>query len=1031
LWRERLVNEGLDEPALLALSAATPEELQRALPDPPAWLIELDEAYATSGAAERDPIPYPEWVGEDPTGRFLTLFDPLVRRARTHLARGLQALALPGATAKLERLLLAGLPMGLAAMLERTAVLELHVARHRGLLSGETPEERFDSYVTLLRQPGFAREILLEYCVLGRCAAEFVQTWLETSLELMSRLSADWDTHRASLLGPEPGELTKLELEAGDPHRGGRAVAILGFESGARLVYKPRSLGMEARFQELLSWLNDQGAEPPFRTLRVVERDEYGWVEFAEDAPCAGALEVEHYFHRLGALLAVLHTAGAMDFHFQNLVASGAQPLAVDLESLFHPTLPGVAKQGTADRLAASALGDSLLRVGMLPFHVNEPEAGGAQDWSGVASVAGQITPDPVLDWERAGTDEMRAVKRHVPMRAGRNRPTQDEGEAQAKDHVETILRGFEAAYRFLLEHRDALLAPGGPLERFGDQPSRVVLRTTRGYALVLEESWHPDFLRDALDRDRFLDRLWVGADQMPTWRVVAPYEHRDLWRDDIPWFGARPRSREITTSGGERIPDFVAESGLAWTRRRLREMGEDDLQRQLWLARISLGTLRLDSDSGEWPEYPLEVAPDPVATRQERAMQHALRLGDWFERTAFRDGADCIWTMLDLKEKLWSLFPCSEDLYSGAPGIALFLSCLSAASGEERFAHLARAGMNPVLGQLDATPEQVRFIGLYQGWGSAIYALAHLGVWSHAADAIESAERLIPRILERLERDTVLDVVGGAAGAVTALLALHRAGSSALARSAAIRCGEHLLRAARPLDGGVAWLTELSEDEPATGFAHGASGIATALLELALATGETRFLEAGLTGLAFERRALQGEIRIARSEADTTHRGPERALAFTWCYGAPGMGFARASALRAIDALHAGLEHQAALERDLEETLALTLERGFGKSHCLCHGDLGNLDFLLEVETLKPSSSLRGRIDALTEALLASSRAGWRCGTAARIDTPGLMNGLAGIGYGLLRLAAPERVPSVLAMDPPRAPRAVEVAPA
>ena len=1030
-WRERLESDGLSEPDLLSLFAATSAELRHALPDAPAWLIELDEAYPASGtvADEDDPIPYPEWVGEDPTGRFLALFDPLVRRARQRLVDGLHALTLPGDSVHLERLLLAGLPMGLTAMLERTAVLELHVARHRGLLSGETPKERFDSFVRLLSQPPFAREMLQEYCVLARSAAEFVQTWLEASLELMSRLAADWNTLRTTLLGPAPGELSTLALEAGDPHRGGRAVAILGFESGVRVVYKPRSLGMEARFQELLGWLNARGADPPFRTLRCLEREEYGWVEFAEAAPCASAAEVERYFHRLGALLAVLHAVGAMDFHFQNVLASGEHPLAVDLESLFHPILPSAPKQGPDDRLAASALGDSVLRVGMLPFHVNEPEAGGVQDWSGVASVAGQTTPEPVLDWERPGTDEMRAVKRHLPMKGGHNRPTHDGGEAQARDHIESILGGLEASYRLLLESRHELLAAGGPLECFADQPSRVVLRTTRGYALLLEESWHPDFLRDALDRDRFLDRLWVGAEQMPTWRAVARHEHRDLWRDDIPWFGAQPSSREIVASSGDQLPDFVAESGHAWVQRRIRAMGEDDLQRQLWLARISLGTLRLDSDSGEWPEYPLEVAADPGGNRQGRLMRHALRLGEWFERTAFRDEADTIWTMLDLKEKLWSLFPCSGDLYSGASGIAFFLSCLSASSGEERFANLAQAGMSTVLRKLDAAPDQVRFIGLYQGWGSAIYALAHLGVWSRDATAIEAAERLVPRILERLESDTLLDVVGGAAGAVTALLALDRAGSSALARTAAIRCGEHLLRAARPFEGGRAWRTELWDDEPPTGFAHGASGIATALLDLALATGDERFLAAGLAGLTFERRALQGEIRLGRSEArDAAHRGPDRGLAFTWCYGAPGMGFARARALQVMDTLHAGAEHRAALEQDLEEALTLTLERGFGKSHCLCHGDLGNLDFLLEAEALRPSAALRRRIDALTEAVLASSRDGWRCGTAARIDTPGLMNGLAGIGYGLLRLAAPERVPSVLAMDPPRAERAAEV---
>jgi lantibiotic modifying enzyme len=34
--------------------------------------------------------------------------------------------------------------------------------------------------------------------------------------------------------------------------------------------------------------------------------------------------------------------------------------------------------------------------------------------------------------------------------------------------------------------------------------------------------------------------------------------------------------------------------------------------------------------------------------------------------------------------------------------------------------------------------------------------------------------------------------------------------------------------------------------------------------------------------------------------------------------------------------------------------------------------------------------------------------------------EPPGLMIGLAGVGYGLLRLAAPERVPAVLLLAGP-----------
>jgi lantibiotic modifying enzyme len=47
--------------------------------------------------------------------------------------------------------------------------------------------------------------------------------------------------------------------------------------------------------------------------------------------------------------------------------------------------------------------------------------------------------------------------------------------------------------------------------------------------------------------------------------------------------------------------------------------------------------------------------------------------------------------------------------------------------------------------------------------------------------------------------------------------------------------------------------------------------------------------------------------------------------------------------------------------------------------------------------------------------------RHGPLCATPGGVETPGLMLGLAGIGYGLLRLADPDRVPSVLALEAPR----------
>ncbi|HSS50723.1 MAG TPA: lanthionine synthetase LanC family protein, partial [Thermoanaerobaculia bacterium] len=133
------------------------------------------------------------------------------------------------------------------------------------------------------------------------------------------------------------------------------------------------------------------------------------------------------------------------------------------------------------------------------------------------------------------------------------------------------------------------------------------------------------------------------------------------------------------------------------------------------------------------------------------------------------------------------------------------------------------------------------------------------------------------------------------------------------------------------------------------------------------------------------------------------------------WCYGAPGVGLTR---LRAYRHARDG-EERAAIRQEIDQALRRTLARGPGQNHCLCHGDLGNLDFLVQAQGAFPSPELAADVHRFVEIVLASlDRDGWLCGTRGSIESPGLMNGFAGIGLGLLRLAEPGRVPSVLTLD-------------
>src|SRR5581483_6685362 len=113
----------------------------------------------------------------------------------------------------------------------------------------------------------------------------------------------------------DPGLLLDVQGNMGDPHRKGRSVLTVRFHSGLQLLYKPRSLAIDAHFQELLEWLNKQDVQPAFRTIGIINRGSHGWSEFVRAQSCTSRKEVEHFYERQGSYLALLYALNATDMH--------------------------------------------------------------------------------------------------------------------------------------------------------------------------------------------------------------------------------------------------------------------------------------------------------------------------------------------------------------------------------------------------------------------------------------------------------------------------------------------------------------------------------------------------------------------------------------------------------------------------------------------------------------------------------------------------------------------------------------------
>ncbi len=74
--------------------------------------------------------------------------------------------------------------------------------------------------------------------------------------------------------------------------------------------------------------------------------------------------------------------------------------------------------------------------------------------------------------------------------------------------------------------------------------------------------SFHPDFMRNQIDREILLNRLRVNKGELL--ERAVDYEIKDILNGDIPYFTSTPDSKDIMTSDGQIIKDFYYKDGLS-----------------------------------------------------------------------------------------------------------------------------------------------------------------------------------------------------------------------------------------------------------------------------------------------------------------------------------------------------------------------------------------------------------------------------------------------------------------------------------
>ncbi|MBF0120320.1 MAG: type 2 lantipeptide synthetase LanM [Desulfobacterales bacterium] len=871
----------------------------------------------------------------------------------------------------------------------------------------------------LINRPVWARLLIL-----------VIKNWSDILADLVKRLNSDKEQIENVLNhGATVGKADKIDMYLSDRHNNGRTVMCITFENGLKVIYKPRSLKIDSAWKIFLVELKQKGLNTNILTPVLIDQEEYGWVEHIENRGLSTPYDASMYYLSCGMLLAIAYALGSNDLHKDNLIACGSQPVVIDLETIMRPEVRSFDYNEKKDPDVLQEISDrfwnkSVLNIMLLPVWtpLNQHLM---RDYGGLTPFDNVYYTIP--DWQDINSDKMRLAPCQAPAKPSPNCPHYQGKISNVKDYVDKVEEGFKTAYDFFLDHRDEAVCKGGWLDIFKGCEFRLLARTTQIYGDMIEYITSPELLKDGAIFSSTIEGLapaflrYAPLNRLPYLWNVFKQERDAISQLDIPIFYNRTDDIGIYTKTGNIVSDYFLNTANENSREQFKYMNHVDRDDQLKLIRSSLSIRYSDQteintvNNQEWVAKQNEKGP---LTKAE-IMDAVLAIAEEIDRRAiFKDG-QIQWITRQTHPITHQLIlgPLPPLLYNGKSGIGLFFSACFYKSRMEKFKEKGKACFKDLLGMLKN--ERLRAtlrhfsIGHASGICGCIHAMILSGRFLESSELTEAALDMAKLIIpEKIENDEGLDILSGSAGCILTMLALMRETSIKSYLDIAVKCGDHLLKKRINFQNHKLWPSSFAS-QPLTGFGHGASGCACALLLLYKETGQKNFLEAAMDAISYENEVFSPK----HLDWPDFRMNPEKKNGVQFmtgiCSGAPGIGLSRLWCLNVLD--------NDQIRKDIDHAIefSLRLPVMYDTPDHLCCGNCSRIEFLMEAGNRLDNQVLLDAATAISSKIIRRAKEKghytFNGDTSGAVFSPGLFSGTAGVGYTLLRLLDYKGVSSIL----------------
>ncbi|SDL46153.1 type 2 lantibiotic biosynthesis protein LanM [Bacillus toyonensis] len=692
-------------------------------------------------------------------------------------------------------------------------------------------------------------------------------------------------------------------INLGDYHNNGRRTILLEDKFNNKVILKPVDLTNSILYHSLINQLNKDLNTDIF-IPQVVNKNNYGYMEYINHESCESNEQIKGYYYNLGVVLSVIYLINGSDIHNENIIAKQTSPVIIDFETLGSTLNPSITEKTSSFKLS-----NSVLNSRMLPIRFSEGREV-IRDYSAIGRVMKTLVKKIKIKNEFT-SNPIEIREETIVEDTVQNLPFFYDDIYEYDNYIKDIIKGFEDAYNGALKNKEEYMhILKSSVSKWN---YRKVYRNTKIYTLLLDRLNVPDLLENKLKTIKYLRNILEKNTCLATRKDIIQKEIEALLSYDVPYFSNKYEWESCETFSNNEIDLEMKFEKISYA----------DFLLQRKIIEMSLSNQNDNLDQLNTVKETINFQTNLSTNKIKEALTGKILDGSYISK----DGdVDFIGLKTNWQGEL-EINHLNNGIYDGLLGISSLLRNNADPNHIEIINKLEQKALQEILNK------NKNNYGFVNGSNAIIsYYLTNLPYITPLNEKVILQIFMdINSDIEKDEyKDNTFDILGGSAGLILTAVKFYQINPKyKILLKVAENLGDYIVNNMQTHNEFVYWKAHdtLNLEDSLKGFVHGLSGQLLAFYKL----------KDILKTNKYDRviHCIHKSEKMSMNEYNYTD---------SWCKGFSGMGISRIKILE----LYQNEDIQSDLIFFKNQILSTLYENS---DYCLCHGLMGKLDFLLELE--------------------------------------------------------------------------------